>query len=495
MRKLQTLCAEALARDPERPAIEFEGHWHKWGNLASIAASVTIILEASGIGADAPVAFVPRNQPESFAVLLGLIASGRTIKMIYAFQSAEGIARDIEKLQPSAIIMHALDFAPALEQTLSGGGLAVILLDEMAAAAAPDYAIAKRDALKRIGPKNPQIEILTSGTTGPPKHFPISFSLIENHFVSSALVKQQGDVAETSPPFLLYFPLGNISGLYSTLPMLIRGQRVILLERFTIMGWHDYVVRYRPTHSGLPPSFVQQVLDSRLPKDDLSSIKAMGVGAAPLDPGVQKAFEDHYGIPILLSYGATEFAGPVAMMTLDLHARWGREKIGTVGRAIAGAKLRVVDAEFGTVLGAGERGVLEVISPRIGPDWIRTSDLAFIDGDGFLFLYGRADGAIMRGGFKVLPESIERALMLHPDISEAAVTAAPDARLGQVPAAVIRLRSGANVLEISSLKSHLRQHLPATHIPTKWRFCEDLPRTNSLKVDRVALSRMFDSTR
>jgi long-chain acyl-CoA synthetase len=495
MSKLQTLCSEALARDPARPAIEFEGRWYNWGNLATVASSVANLLEASGIGVDAPVAFVPRNQPESFAVLFGLIASGRTIKMIYAFQSAEGIARDIEKLKPSAIILHAQDFAPELEQILSDGGLAAILLDEMAAVAAPDYAIAKRDALKRIGPKDPQIEILTSGTTGPPKHFPIPYLLIEQHFISSALAKQQGDDAELAPPFLLYFPLGNISGLYSTLPMLIRGQRVVLLERFSLQHWLDYVIRYRPTHSGLPPSFVQQVIDAGIANEDLASIKAMGVGAAPLDPGVQQAFEDHYGIPILLSYGATEFAGPVAMMTPELHVRWGREKIGTVGRAIPGAKLRVVDAESGERLNANEPGILEVVSPRLGPDWIRTSDLATIDGDGFLFLHGRADGAIMRGGFKVLPESIERALMLHPDISEAAVTAAPDTRLGQVPAAVIRLRPGAKVIEVSSLKSHLRQHLPATHIPTKWRFCEDLPRTNSLKIDRVALSRMFDSSR
>ena len=275
--------------------------------------------------------------------------------------------------------------------------------------------------------------------------------------------------------------------------MLLRGQRIVLLERFSVSGWHEYVKRWRPSHSGLPPSCVQQVLDADIPKEDLASIKVMGVGAAPLDPTVQKAFEDHYGIPILLSYGATEFAGPVAMMTADLHADWGRIKLGSVGRAMAGAALRVIDPESEAVLPPGQEGLLEVISPRIGPDWIRTSDIAMIDEDGFLFHRGRADGAIMRGGFKILPESVERALMLHPSVSEAGVTAVPDARLGQVPAAAIRLKPGVERPTIKALEAHLRQHVLATHIPNKWLFCDDLPRTPSLKADRPALRNLFES--
>lgn len=148
---------------------------------------------------------------------------------------------------------------------------------------------------------------------------------------------------------------------------------------------------------------------------------------------MQAAFEDYYGIPILVSYGATEFAGPVAMMTEALHATFGRAKLGTVGRALPGAKLRVVEPLSGVALPHGEEGLLEVVSPRIGPDWIRTADLAVIDADHFLFLRGRADGAIMRGGFKVLPETIERALALHPAVAEAGVVGVPDAHSVRSP--------------------------------------------------------------
>ena len=265
----------------------------------------------------------------------------------------------------------------------------------------------------------------------------------------------------------------------------------MLLDRFSVAGWHDYVLRYRPTASGLPPAGVQMVLDADIPKADLASIRTLGTGAAPLDPTVQQAFEARYGIPILLSYGATEFVGPVTAMTAGLHAEWGQKKFGSIGRALPGAQLRIVDPETGEVLPPGQEGLLEVISPRVGPDWIRTSDIATIDEDGFLFHRGRADGAITRGGFKLLPETIERALLLHPAVSAAAVIGVADRRLGQVPAAAVQLKPGVNPPSEADLETHLRQHVPATHVPVRWRFVDDLPRTPSFKVDRPGVRSLF----
>ena len=132
-------------------------------------------------------------------------------------------------------------------------------------------------------------------------------------------------------------------------------------------------------------------------------------------------------------------------------------------------------------------------SPKMGPDWIRTSDIAVIDEDAFLFHRGRADGAIMRGGFKMLPETIEHALLLHPAISAAGVVGLPDKRLGQVPAAAIQLKQGAEPPTEAALESHLRGHVYATHIPVAWRFVPELPRTVSLKIDRLALRQLFET--
>ena len=488
---LRALAAAALQRPADQAAILYEGEWIAWGTLCAVAEEIDAALDASGIAPDAPIAFVARNRPAALAALLGLIAQGRTIRMIYAFQSDAAIARDLARMAAAALVAFAEDIGPEIRAVLAAEGLVAVAIDGMATAVLPGHALASPRTRMRHGPAAPQIEMLTSGTTGPPKSFAVPYALLERHFLSTPLTRQQADDPQAAPPFLLYFPLGNITGLYSTLPMLLRGQRVELLERFSLSAWHDHVRRWRPSHGGLPPASVQAVLDADIAAEDLASLRAIGCGAAPLDPGVQQAFEARYGIPILLSYGATEFAGPVASMTAALHAEWGARKIGSVGRAMPGAQLRIVDPDSGIPLPPNSEGLLEVISPRIGPDWIRTSDIALIDADDFLFLRGRTDGAIIRGGFKLLPESIERALMLHPAVAEAAVTGMADHRLGQVPAAAIRLRGNFAAPAIAALETHVRHHLPATHVPVKWLFVRDLPRTPSLKTDRRALQALF----
>jgi len=496
MTSLEKLCARALARPPTQPAIEFQREWHNWGDMRHVAERLAALLNAGGTEPATPIGFVPRNRPSSIAALLGLIAQGRTIRMLYAFQSGAALARDVERLNPAVLVAATEDYSEELVSVLRAQGAAAISLKEMDAVALPGLERSRRESSPRAAAP-PQIELLTSGTTGPPKRFAVTFDLIAKHFIGASLTQSSpgfahdGPAAEL-PPFLLFMPLGNISGVYSTLPVMLKGQRAVLLERFGVAAWHEHVLRYRPQVSGLPPAGVQMVLDADIPPADLNCIRSIGTGAAPLDPTAQRAFEERYGIPILLSYGATEFAGPVTAMTEDLHARWGKQKFGSVGRAIAGAQLRVIDADSGAVLPPGKEGILEVISPRIGPQWIRTSDIGLIDEDGFLFHRGRADGAIMRGGFKLLPETIERALLLHDAISAAAVLGLKDQRLGQVPAAAIQLKPGVNRPAVAELEAHLRQHVYATHIPAAWRIVEELPRTPSLKVDRPALRRLFE---
>jgi acyl-CoA synthetase (AMP-forming)/AMP-acid ligase II len=464
--------------------------------MRQVADRLRRLIDASGVEPQGAVALIPRNRPSAIAALLGLISQGRTVRMIYAFQSGAAIARDVQRLKPAVCVAATEDFSEDVLAALREQGSAAIALEEMDAQAAP--------GLERVqgrsnhpAPAQPQIEILTSGTTGPPKQFAIRYELIAKHMLGATAgqnTSPQDQQAAQQPPYLLCMPLGNISGIYTTLPGLLMGRRAVLLERFTVDGWRDYVVRFRPEATGMPPAGVQMVLDANLPPADLASIRSLGTGAAPLDPSVHRAFEERYGIPILLSYGATEFAGPVAAMTPALHSEWGSKKFGSVGRAMPGAQLRVIDPESGAVLPPGREGILEVISSRIGPQWLRTADIAVIDADGFLFHRGRADDAIMRGGFKLLPETIERTLLLHPAISAAAALGVPDQRLGQVPAVALQLKPSVVRPTLAELEAHLRAHLPATYIPVIWRFVEDLPRTPSLKVDRPALRQLLQSS-
>ncbi|HET8882096.1 MAG TPA: fatty acid--CoA ligase family protein [Solimonas sp.] len=482
---LQMLCTQALARPATQHALEFERRWYTWGELRHVGERLDALLADAG-APRGPIAFVPRNRPSAIAALLALLARGEHVRMIYAFQSPAAIARDLSRLRPTAVIAAAGDFTDEVLAALRETGAVGIALREMDATAVANFERFRGDVPQTVAGM-PRIEILTSGTTGPPKPFTVDYALIARHHIGTV-----SDLSQATPS-LLCFPLGNITGIYSTLPPMIKGQRVVLLDRFSVVGWHDYVKRFRPAHGGLPPAGVQMVLDANIPREDLASLRGLGTGAAPLDPAVQRAFEERYGIPILLSYGATEFGGPVTAMTADLHAQWGEAKFGSVGRALPGAQLRVIDADTGAVLPPGREGVLEVVSPRIGPHWIRTSDIAVIDEDGFVFHRGRADGAIMRGGFKVLPETIERALLLHPAVSVAAATGVADRRLGQVPGVAVQLKPGAVPPTVEQLETHLRAQLPATHIPTVWRFVDELPRTPSFKVDRPALRRLLEN--
>jgi long-chain acyl-CoA synthetase len=488
---LEDLAALPLAREAAQPCIDFEGRWITWGEMRHVAGCVGSFLEASGAPPGAPVALVARNRPCSVAALLGLIARGHSIRMVHPFQSTAAMARDVERLKPAAVVGAAGELADEMRSVLRKHGIAAVAISDMDVTSVPGFEMCESHEIKV--PAHPQIEILTSGTTGPPKHFAISFETIARHHVGvHMLASSQGNDPLEMPPMTLFFPLGNISGVYSTIPTLLRGRRAELWDRFTVAAWHQHVLRYRPELSGPPPAGVQMVLEANIPPADLACIRYLSTGAAPLDPTVQRAFQVRYGIPILLSYGATEFAGPVAAMTPQLYPEWGERKFGSVGRALPGANLRVIDPETGVVLPTGKEGILEVICPRIGPDWIRTSDVALIDADGFLFHRGRADGAIIRGGFKLLPETIERALLLYPSVSAAAVVGLPDTRLGQVPAAVIQLKPGVASPALADLEAHLRTHVLATHIPVKWRFVAELPRNRSMKTDRMAVRRLFE---
>jgi long-chain acyl-CoA synthetase len=494
MTTLDQLSRAALDRPPESQAIEFEHRWFSWGELRAIGDDVARLLGDAGVGERQTVAFVPRNRPSACAAELGMLAGRFSISMVYAFQAASGIARDVGKVGAAAVVAGEADFTPELLAVVAEQGLAAIALGENLAYVVEGAALAA--AASRVVPTDePQIAVHTSGTTGAPKNVGFSYDTVARYMVGQNVASAVANaVDDTTPPTLLTFPLGNISGIYGLLPTLLSGKRAVLLDRFTLDLWRDYVRRYQPPMPILPPAAITMVLDADIPPEELSCIRMIMTGAAPLDPTVQQRFQDRYNVPVLLSYGATEFGGPVTLMTPDDHNEFGAAKIGTVGRPFAGAKLRAINAETGEVLAAGEEGLLEVVAPRIGDHWIRTTDIGMIDEDGFLFLRGRADGAIVRGGFKLLPETIERALLLHPAVVSCAVVGVADKRLGQVPAAAIQIKAGMAEPPIAELDAHLRQHVYATHIPTMWKFVDAIPKNKSLKTDAAAVRALFEAS-
>jgi long-chain acyl-CoA synthetase len=162
-------------------------------------------------------------------------------------------------------------------------------------------------------------------------------------------------------------------------------------------------------------------------------------------------------------------------------------------------ELRIVDPDDGHELDRGAVGVLEARAPQItgtqAGAWTRTNDLARLDSDGFLFIEGRVDDVIIRGGFKVDPRAVAATLRQHPAVADAAVIALPDRRLGQVPGAAVVLADGRPDWSDDDMQAELQQWVRARQapyaVPVTIRSVEALPRTPTLKIARGALAELL----
>jgi long-chain acyl-CoA synthetase len=336
------------------------------------------------------------------------------------------------------------------------------------------------------------LERLTSGTTGPPKRIPVHEDvLIPSLKSGEQSSSEEGEALHLKrSPAILLKPFSHAGGLFGLLLALYQARPMVLVEKFVAEEWADAIRRYQPRSASLVPAMIRMILDAGIPPDALGSLRAIRAGTAPLDPQTQIEFEARYGIPVLIDYGAAEFIGGVAGWTLQDHRRFGAAKRGSVGRPRRDVELQIVSEESGEALPIGRIGILRIKCPRFGPDYFRTNDLASIDGDGFLFLHGRADDAINRGGFKILPEEVAAVLRRYAGVRDVAVVAMADARLGQVPIAAVEMMPGTSPPDPRELDAFARRHLTAYMVPKEYRFVA-LPRTASMKVSRPELKAML----
>ncbi|MET0578430.1 MAG: fatty acid--CoA ligase family protein, partial [Ilumatobacteraceae bacterium] len=276
---------------------------------------------------------------------------------------------------------------------------------------------------------------------------------------------------------------------------LVSGRRVAMLERFSVEAWAALVREHRPRAVSLVPTALAMVYDADLPRDTFDGVSAVFSGTAPLDPALAQQFQERYGVPVLVVNGATEFAGGVAGWTLADWKRCGRDKVGSVGRPNAGVRVRVVDQDSFDPLPPGEVGLLEVQAPQLSSSgWVRTTDLARIDEDDFIWIVGRADDVIVRGGFKVATNSVRDVIAGHPAVLDASVFGLPDRRLGQVPVGAVELRPDAEPVTSDELIAWARERLTGYQVPVELRIVDRLPRTPSMKVSQAALKELFGAT-
>ena len=474
---------------PEAMGAEYRGVAYRWRDLVAIGEALEAILAAHGVPSDVPVGIIARNRPILGAAIVGLVTHYRPVTMIYSAQSPDAMAGDIARLRLAAIVADPQDWAaPQIAAAQSAGTLGIATGDLTAPFKAVEGIGTVGAGPHREPPEQPGIELLTSGTTGAPKRILIGFPML-------ARVAESFTLGEPPPggrpPQVVSAPVGNVSGLCQLIGCVAGTTPMLILEKFSVPELVTVVKKHRPPILGLSPPAVKMIIDAGVPREDLAGVFGIFGGGGALLPEIQEQFEEIYGIPVHWGYGATEFGGTLVRWTPDMREPFGKSKRGSIGRAMPDTQLRVTDPQTREVLPPGKPGLLEAKVPLMGDDWIRTTDLVTIDEDGFVFHHGRNDGAISRGGFKIMPETVAGTLRQHPGVSDAAVVGLPDARLGEVPVAAVEAQPGKPAPTAAELEAHIRASLPATHVPTKFLIVEALPRTPSMKVSLVEVKRLF----
>lgn len=497
MANMNDIVRGVMTIDPAADALEYRRKWYTWGELTGIGDALDAIYRERGIAEGTRIGGILRNTPQIAGVIIATIIRNRCVVTLNPMLPDEKLVNDIITLKTPVVVAETQDWArPAIREAIrQSGALGIEITGDPADPAR--VVLDQTGSDFRTDAQGIGIEMLTSGTTGTPKRIPLKAAnfarmvldaaVFENRDVNAAPRLSQA-VSINNTPF------SHIGGIFSLFVTISAGRKACMLDRFKVDEFVDAIQRFRPKVVAAPPSALRMILDAAVPKDALSSLVAFRTSTAPLDPDMADEFFDRFGVPVLQNYGATEFAGGVAGWTLPDFKKYGADRRGSVGRMNPGVEGRIVDPESGEPLPYGEKGLLELRAKHLGDgqSWVRTTDLARMDELQFVWILGRADNAIIRGGFKVMPDDVVKAIEAHPGVLEACVVSLPDPRLGQVPVAGYRVKSGKTV-DQSELRTFLRERLTAYQVPTQFKQVDDFVRTPSMKPSQPELRKLFEA--
>ncbi|HRO04897.1 MAG TPA: AMP-binding protein, partial [Terricaulis sp.] len=370
------------------------GKTYSFSQIARLADAVDAAARSLGFDGDAPIGVLLRNRPTLFAAAVATVWRGHCLITINPLLPAAPLRADILALAAPILIADEEDWNNThLREAAAKTGALCLSLDADGLAVRPVEGLGGvRGGNHRVSAPGVAVEMLTSGTTGAPKRVQLQRRSLERSLWTGAKYEagNSGELALKRSAALQWMPLVHVAGLFNALYSIYNGRRVLLMERFDLDRWRDLIVEHRPRFANIPPSYLRALLERGFAKEDFSSLMVLRTGAAPLDHDLALEFERRYGVPVIEAYGATEFAGGVAGWTLKDYKQFGAAKRKSVGRANEGVELRIVDRDSFAPLPAETIGLLEVRTKQMGEgkDWIRTTDLASIDAEGFLYIHG-----------------------------------------------------------------------------------------------------------
>jgi 4-coumarate--CoA ligase len=335
----------------------------------------------------------------------------------------------------------------------------------------------------------------SSGTTGLPKGVMLTHrNLVANIAqMEHTFVPSDGEVA------LAVLPFFHIYGMQVLMNMLLAfGVRVVTMPRFDMVRALELVQEQRITRFfAVPPMVLGLAKHPAVDDFDLSSIKQIFSGAAPLGADLAAAAAARVGCEVVQGYGMTELS-PVSHCTPE-----GQFRPGTSGVTVSNTEIRIVDAETGADVGVGERGELLVRGPQVmrgylnNPEataesldsdgWLHTGDVAVIDDEDHVSIVDRIKELIKYKGWQVPPAELEAVLVTHPAVSDAAVIGIPDEEAGELPKAFITLAVGAAAPTLADLQGHVGEHLATYKQVRALEVLEAIPKSASGKILRREL--------
>ena len=344
------------------------------------------------------------------------------------------------------------------------------------------------------------ILMYTAGTTGLPKGVMLTHQSFTSYLLAN-VTPPDPDLEERN---LLSVPLYHIAGMQSVMAAVYGGRTLLIMRQFEPLEWLELAQRERANRAMMVPTMLKQLMDSsRFHDYDLSSLEVITYGAAPMPLEViRRAIQEFPGARFINAFGQTETASTITMLPPEDHVLEGSaeeverklKRLTSIGKPLEDVEVGIVD-EDGVQVPVGETGEIVASGPRIMKGywkeeeatgsaikggWLYTGDLGYQDEDGYIYLGGRARDFIKRGGEMISPEEVERVLMSHPRVEDAAVIGCPDVDWGERVRAVVVLRDGQASQE--ELIEHCHRRLASFKRPESVIFVDELPRNPLGKV-------------
>jgi long-chain acyl-CoA synthetase len=347
----------------------------------------------------------------------------------------------------------------------------------------------------------PAVQLFTSGTTGRPK----AAVLRHEHLVSYILGTVEFGNAAAEEAALIAVPPYHIAAITAVLSSTYAGRRLVMLPTFDPAEWLRLAHTERVTQAFVVPTMLVRIMDYLATRHaafacpDLRAL-AYGGGKMPLRV-IERALEVFPGVEFTNAYGLTETSATVCLLTPDDHRAAlasadpvVRRRLASVGRALPTVELEVRDGA-GQVLPPGEPGLLFVRGAQVGGEyrdsgsqldvagWFATQDRGWVDAEGYVFLDGRADDVIVRGGENISPGEVEEVLLAHAAVADAVVVGVPSDQWGEAVGAAVVLRPGA-AADVEVLQQWVRARLRSSRVPERIVFRSELPYNEMGKILR-----------